>query len=90
MGPNTYPSRIFTNRIFDTALESVVIRGPWAKGTEGAGICSHVLPPFSVLAIVVQDPVEQDEIPRTKPTLVEINDADSGSNPDGKGVPAGA
>lgn len=38
----------------------------------------------------MQDPVEQDEIPSTKPTLVETNDADSGSNPDESGVPAGA
>ena len=32
----------------------------------------------------------QLEIPRTNPTVGETNVADSGSNPDGRGVPAGA
>lgn len=51
---------------------------------------SHVFPASSVLAIVRHGPDVQYAMPSTKPTFAETKVADSGSNPDGRGSPAGA
>ncbi len=81
---------MFTKRILETAALFVVNVGPCAKAMFGAGIESQVFPPSFVLAMVRQGLPVQYEMPNTKPTSGETKVEDSGSKPDGKGVPAGA
>ena len=81
---------MLTKRILETAALFVVNMGPWAKGMFGAGIDNQVFPPSCVLAMVRHGLPVQYEIPNTKPTSGETKVEDSGSKPDGNGVPAGA
>lgn len=77
-----------TKRILETEETGAFELGSCVKEIFGAGIDVQVVPPSWVRAIVRHGPDVQWAIPNTKPVCEDTKEADSGSNPDGNGVPA--